>query len=181
MKLAGRHPMMLAMIMATLTIGLLFSGWLTPIISMAQTGGGNPSPGNENTNCPNYVTNVDVSCPAITNGEVLTPLTFCVELGKSLPDPGWESQPGAIPGQVVTTITETCSNTVTSSTNPINYSFSWHYQDPPGKPATPTTAGTYSATAIGVISSSDTNYCSDPGAPTWSVVWNVIDAIGDKW
>ena len=171
--------MLLALLMATAILSLLFSGWLTPPTAKAQTGGGNPPPNNENTNCPNYTTNVASSCPAITNGEDLAPLTFCVELGNALPDPTWSSQPGATPGQVVTTITETCSNTVNSTTNPVTYSFSWHYQNPPGKPAKPTTAGTYSATAIGVISSSDTNDCPDPNAPTWGVTWTVIDSSID--
>jgi len=53
LKLAGRRPMVLALfVMATLTVSLLFSGWLTPTPSRAQgTGGPNPPPSNENTNC----------------------------------------------------------------------------------------------------------------------------------
>jgi hypothetical protein len=176
LKLAGQQPMLLAVIMAAITITLLFSNsGPVPTVSHAQTSSTNPPPNIEITNCPSYTTNLDVSCPAITNGEDLAPLTFCVELGNTLPDPTWVSQPGATPGQVVTTITETCSNTVSSTTNPVTYSFSWHYQTPPGKPAKPTTAGRYSATAVGVISSSDTNNCPDPAAPTWSVTWKVID------
>ena len=49
---AGKRPMLLALtIMATLTLGLLFSGWLTPTTGRAQ-GGPNPPPNQENTNCP---------------------------------------------------------------------------------------------------------------------------------
>ena len=40
LKIAGRRPMLLALlIMATITIGLLFSGWLTPTPTKAQNGG----------------------------------------------------------------------------------------------------------------------------------------------
>jgi len=171
--------MLLALIvMATLTLGLLFSGWLTPTPGKAQPNQSNPQPNQEttDTNCPNYVTNAVVNCPSITNGEVLGPLTFCVQLGSPLPDPTWASQPGATAGSTVTTITETCSNAVTTTTNNISYGFSWHYQTPPGKPQTPTAIGTYTATAIGVITSSDTNDCPSPNAPTWTVTWNVINA-----
>ncbi len=176
LKYAGRRPMLLALIMATLTLGLLFSGWLTPTPGKAQQGPLNPPPNveNTNTNCPNYTTNVVVSFPGITNGEVLVPLSFCVPLGNPLPDPTWASQPGATLGSVVTTITETCSNVVTSTTNSISYSFAWSYQNPPGKPPIPTSAGVYSATAIGAITSSDTNHCPNPTAPTWTVMWNVV-------
>jgi hypothetical protein len=39
LKLTGQRPMLLAIIMATLTLGLLFSGWFTPTSLQAQTGG----------------------------------------------------------------------------------------------------------------------------------------------
>jgi hypothetical protein len=54
LKLAGRRPMLLALIvMATVTLGLLISGWLTPAPLRAQgTGGQNPVTGDEITNCP---------------------------------------------------------------------------------------------------------------------------------
>jgi hypothetical protein len=176
LKLAGRRPMLLALfIMATLTLGLLFSGWLTPTSGKAQgTGGPNPPPNIENTNCPNFTYTTNASCPTITNGEVLAPLTFCVVRGDPLPDPNWATPPGATTGRVIIITTESCSNIVTSTTNPITYGFSWHYQTPPGKPSTPTTAGIYTATAIGVITSSDINDCPNPAAPTWNVTWNVI-------
>ncbi len=44
--------MLLALIvMATLTLGLLFSGWLTPTPGRAQQGAAEPQPSHENTNC----------------------------------------------------------------------------------------------------------------------------------
>jgi hypothetical protein len=48
---AGRRPMLLALIMATTILGLLFSGWFTPTPGRAQNGSGNPQPNNESTNC----------------------------------------------------------------------------------------------------------------------------------
>jgi len=57
LKLAGKRPMLLAaIIMATFTLGLLFSGWLTP--SHLRASGATYSdptspPNNENTNCDN--------------------------------------------------------------------------------------------------------------------------------
>ena len=50
---AGKRPMLLALIvMATFTLGLLFSGWLTPTPGRAQQNPPNPQPNGENTNCP---------------------------------------------------------------------------------------------------------------------------------
>jgi hypothetical protein len=172
LKMAGRRPILLALIMATLTLGLLFSGWLMPISVKAQAGGGNPASGNENTNCPNYTTNVVPSCPSIINHGSLAPMTFCVKLGDPLPDPTYT--PGtATAGSVTTTITETCSNTVTTSTAPVSYSFSWYYS--PAKPH-PSVAGTCSTTAYENCVSSDTNHCSSPGVISLgTVIWNVVD------
>jgi hypothetical protein len=56
LKLANRHPMLLALIMATLTLGLLFSGWLTPShlrAAGATYSNPTPPPNGENTNCDN--------------------------------------------------------------------------------------------------------------------------------
>ena len=50
--------MLLGLIMATLALGLLFSGWLAPMPGKAQSGGGNPPPNNENTNCDNPTTSL---------------------------------------------------------------------------------------------------------------------------
>jgi hypothetical protein len=53
--MAGRRPILLALIiMATVTIGLLLSGWLTPAPGRAQPGQPDPDPGLEKcTNCVN--------------------------------------------------------------------------------------------------------------------------------
>jgi hypothetical protein len=176
LKLAGRRPILLGLIiMATITIGLLFSGWLAPTPGRAQNGGGNPSSANENTNCPNYTYTTNTTCPSITNGMSLAPMIFCVKFGDPLPDPSWASNPpGATPGSVVITTTETCSNVVTSATNAITYGFGWFYGGP-GKPTAPT-PGTYTSPSIwGHVVSSDTNDCPSPadvnlGQVTWHVI-----------
>jgi hypothetical protein len=71
---AGKRPMLLALIMATLTLGLLFSGWLTPTPGKAQQDPPNPTPNQENcaasTNVlsgtpPSVVTNSSVSPTSI--------------------------------------------------------------------------------------------------------------------
>jgi len=170
--------MLLALIvMATITLGLLFSGWLTPAPGRAQQGGGGGGSNDESTNCPNYTYTTNVSCPSITNAMSLSPMTFCVKLGDDLPDPGWTAPgPGATPGSVVITTTETCSNVVSFSTNNVTYSFSWHY-DAPGKPPKPTAAGTVTSPICwGVVTSSDTNDCAPPAdVNLGTVTWNVID------
>jgi len=49
LKLAGKRPMLLAIIvMATFTLGLLFSGWLTPTRGNAQQNPPDPTPTQEN-------------------------------------------------------------------------------------------------------------------------------------
>ncbi len=67
LKLAGKRPIMLVvLVMATLTLGLLFSGWLTPTTSRAQVGDGNPPPSHENTNC----IQLTISQSCISDGSV---------------------------------------------------------------------------------------------------------------
>jgi len=94
--------MLLVLIMATLTLGLLFSGWLTPTPGKAQAGGGNSPPNNENTNCPNYTTNVVVSCPTVNTLGTINPTSFCVNQGSELPDPTYVSGTSTDGGKVTT-------------------------------------------------------------------------------
>ena len=167
-------------VLALFAAAFILATLITPSTLHAQQGGGGGGRGNENSNCPSYTTNVAPSCPSITNGMSLSPMSFCVKLGDDLPDPSWTPPgPGATPGSVVTTITETCSNTVTSSTNNVSYSFGWHY-DAPGKPPKPTTAGTVTSPICwGTVTSSDTNDCSPDSSQTpinlGVVTWYVID------
>jgi hypothetical protein len=122
LKLAGRHPMLLALIMATLALGLLFSGWLTPLPTRAQAGGGNSSSGNENTNCDNPTTslwcagdaqlvlkNVTISPAAPTNAPYDCIVCVCDTVSANL---SWFTVPS-------TNATQTC-HTCDGST-PTNY------------------------------------------------------------
>ena len=66
LKIAGERRTLLALIvMATLVLGIVISGWLTPTRSKAQEGGGNPPPGVES--CTNCTSDGSVSLNAPTN------------------------------------------------------------------------------------------------------------------
>jgi len=166
--------MLLALIvMATITLGLLFSGWLTPTPGRAQQGGGGGGSSNENTNCPNYTYTTNVSCPSITNTPVITTPSLCLKVGDPVPDPSYAPSPGASSGGIVITTTETCSNTVTYSTNAITYTFGKIYYNPV-KPSG-LIAGTYSSECYIGVASSDTNDCPSPGPiDLGSVTWDVL-------
>jgi hypothetical protein len=78
LKLAGRQPMLLALIvMATFTLGLLFSGWLTPTPGKAQPSQPNPPPNVEgvNTSClsDGYVTlDAPTNSPLVAAGSAIS-------------------------------------------------------------------------------------------------------------
>jgi len=166
--------MLLALIlMATLVLGIVFSGWLTPTPGRAQQGGGGGGSNNENTNCPNYTYTTNVFCPSITNTPVITTPSLCLKVGDPVPDPSYAPSPGASSGGIVITTTETCSNTVTYSTNAITYTFGKIYYNPV-KPSG-LIAGTYSSECYIGVASSDTNDCPSPGPiDLGSVTWDVL-------
>ena len=70
---AGRRPILLALIMATLTLGLLFSGWLTPTPVKAQNGSQNPQPNAENCDNPTTTTNCAASAQLVLSNVVINP------------------------------------------------------------------------------------------------------------
>ena len=74
--------MLLALIMATLTLGLLFSGWLTPTPTRAQTGQSNPQSNVETTNCVASSTSTNCTEATVTLSNVPT-VTVCVGSGIS--------------------------------------------------------------------------------------------------
>ena len=174
--------MLLAIIvMATFTLGLLFSGWLTPTPGRAQSGNGNPAPNNENTNCPNYTTNVAASCPQITDNGSISGNYFCVQPGNYpntpivLPMPSLAASPVASVGSVVTTITETCSNIVSSSSNTITLSFGGLIFNPDPTNFIPVQPGhDYQSSCSIVGTSSDTNDCSSQVVSYGTVTWHVL-------
>ncbi len=168
--------MLLALlIMATITIGLLFSGWLAPVPIKAQTSGPDPSSGDENTNCPNYTYSTNASCPSITDYGAINATSFCVAKGKTVPMPTLVENPAASDGSVIITTTETCSNIVTYTSNDVSYTFS-DLQYDPASPTTNSSAGTYTSDCYITVTSSDTNDCPSPGDIDFGdVTWNVID------
>jgi hypothetical protein len=182
LKLAGKRPMLLAIIvMATFTLGLLFTGWLTPTPVKAQSSGGNPQPYIETNNCPNYVTNPAVTCPSITNYGAISTNYFCMDISGNtnrpivLPLPGLAIIPGAAVGSMVTNITETCSNIVTSSTNTITLSFGALIFNPNPTNFNPVLPGQDYSSACSIVgTSSDTNHCSSQSISYGTVTWHVL-------
>ena len=175
--------MLLAILaMATLTLGLLFSGWLTPTPGKAQgTGGGNPPSNNENTNCPNYTYSTNISCPVITNNGAISTNYFCVDSSSYpgspivLPLPSLTTAPSATDGSVIITTTETCSNTATSSTNTITLSFGGLIFNPDPTNFNPVLPGhDYSSSCSIIGTSSDTNHCSSQTVSYGNVTWHVL-------
>ncbi len=173
LKFAGQRRTWLALIMATVTLGLLFAGWLTPTRSKADNGGPNPPPNQENTpNCPNYTYTTNTSCPSVTNYGTLGPMSFCMDKGSAVPYPSLIIPPGATTGNEIVTTTETCSNTVTYSTNNVTYGFV--LTNGAGAPTSNSPAGSYSADFYYYATSSDSNSCSPPanydyGNVTWQI------------
>jgi hypothetical protein len=71
---AGKRPMLLAiLVMATLTLGLLFSGWLTPTPGKAQNGSQNPQPNAENCDNPTTTTNCAASAQLVLKNVTISP------------------------------------------------------------------------------------------------------------
>jgi hypothetical protein len=116
LKLAGRRPMLLALIvMATFTIGLLFSGWLTPTPGKAQPSQQNPQPNIESsTNC---ISEGSVSLDAPTG----TP-TSCLGDSITVSVGGVKIVPADI--RVTTTNSDGSTSTVDTYPNPA-YGVTW--------------------------------------------------------
>lgn len=103
---AGQRPMLLAiLVMATLALGLLFSGWLTPTSAKAQHAMASPQPKKENTNdC--FTANATTTCSGgavIFTNTTATPLTNCLYTGFSASTTEIKSSGSSI-------ITYTCTN-----------------------------------------------------------------------
>ena len=82
LNIASKRPMLLALIvMATITIGLLFSGWLAPVPIKAQNNDSDPNSDVETTNCvqASITTNSTEATVTLTN---VPPIIIC--LGSSV-------------------------------------------------------------------------------------------------
>ena len=177
---AGKRPMLLALtIMATLTLGLLFSGWLTPTTGRAQ-GGPNPPPNQENTNtnCVEHgpYTNCSPNCGSVTDNGTLTNTSLCVQQGGTLPYPDWLVEPTISAGSIVSTVTYDCTDTVTKTTNTVTYTISAFGFNPPEPYDTANASlGDHTSQCHVTAISSDTN-CSNINIPCGSVTWHIVSA-----
>jgi hypothetical protein len=167
--MAGRRPILLALIiMATVTIGLLLSGWLTPAPGRAQPGQPDPTPGVENTNCIATTNAWSGTCPAIITNSSVSPSTIY--------DP-WKTAP-TMPTNIVApvysptniftqlvTYDSTNCDTVTNTEN-VTYSVSgvtWTNFSSPYTNFPSVVTDSFSAQAYVIVTSSDTNLCPSPG------------------
>jgi hypothetical protein len=176
---AGRRPMLLALIMATAILGLLFSGWLTPTPGRAQSGGGNPQPNQENTNCVATTNAWTGSCPSIVTNGLVSPTTIyqCGVTGPEMPTnivvPVYS--PTNIFTQVITYDKTNC--TPVTNTENITYSVSGYFWTNFSSPYTSMPSkvtNSFSADCDVYVTSSDTNNCASPGLVNLATVtWNL--------
>lgn len=163
-----------------LSAAWLFGIMLTTNHVFAQSGSNHPC-------TPSTTTNVSISCPSITNNGALSATDFCVNQGD--PTPPWpflNPPPSASAGEVVTTITTmttACTNSESSSTNAVTYSFSGlKHRDGNGPPTGNSSPRRYWSNYYVEVTSSDTNNC--PASPTeisyGTVSWNVVDPTPTK-
>jgi hypothetical protein len=168
LKYAGRRSMLLALIiMPTITIGLLFSGWLAPVPIKAQNGGSNPQSNEENPGCVATTNAWSGDAPTvITNGSV-SPSTIYEPYGTAPTMPTIVVpvySPTNIFTQLITYSSTNCG-TATNTEN-ITYSvsaviwtnFSSPYTDFPSE-----LTDYFTAEAWVIVTSSDTNICPSPG------------------
>jgi hypothetical protein len=169
LKPAVRRPMLLALIMATAILGLLFSGWLTPTPSKAQPSQQNAQPNVETTNCvtastsSSCVTAGSISLVAPTNSPVV-----CMGSGVSL-----SASYLVTTGQVQVTTTYTNSGNSGSGACPDTYTTNY---------PTPTivsnwweaSVGSYSTNGKGLSASFTPTDCGS-GAVTFHLTYKNSD------
>ena len=178
--------MLLALtIMATLTLGLLFSGWLTPTSGRAQQTPPNPPTGTENTNCVATTNTWSGNNPSIaTNGSVNP--TVIHQCGVAAPImPTDIVVPVYSPTNIFTqVITYSGGCTPVTNTENITYSvsgsfwtnFSSSYTSFPSL-----VTNSFSADCDVYVTSSDTNLCASPGlvnlgTVSWDLPCPTIDS-----
>jgi hypothetical protein len=181
LTLAGRHLVLLAILMVTAIFGLLFSGWLTPATGRAQTGADNPLSGNENTNCcpgcetgPRYGSWQVDSCPKVTNSWGVNPSSFCGEVGEAPCTPTL-TRPIYDTGKKHRSISWDCTNYPDTDTGNISFAVGEVYWEPnlPAK-FTKSESKTYYARVD--VTSSDPDLCASPGQFTLGeATYNVVD------
>jgi hypothetical protein len=187
LKLAGRRPMLLALIvMATVAFGLVFTGWLTPTPGKAQTGADNPQPNDEATDCVTSSTTTNCSEGTVTLSSVtVSPAIGCIGSAFSA-----SVSPTITAGQVIvdTSYTNanpnatntTCDDTYTTNTPTPGPSYTWTVSGPGSFSAggsglsasfTPTNCGSGTVTFIATWQDAcDTNYSSTSVSGSFQVV-----------
>jgi hypothetical protein len=166
LKLAGRQPMLLALIvMATFTLALLFSGWLTPTPGKAQPNQSNPQPNQEN--CAASTNVVGGTCPSVVTNGLVSPTSeiVCYGNGPTMPTTIVAPVYGTN-NQFTLEITHTNCNTTTNTEN-VTYAVTGvFWTNITAAPYTnfPTNVTcSFTADADVFVTSSDTNLCSSPG------------------
>ena len=165
-------------IMATLTLGLLFSGWLAPTPGKAQQAMDSPPPNNEATNCVS--TGTTTTCLSAGSINLTAPTNSpIVCLGSSVTvKAGTLVTTGYL--QVVTTYSNCPTTTVTNPTTP-SYGVTWTASvgsfstSGTGLTATftPTNCGT--GTVNFTMNSTNDPSCGGTGTSTNSGSFNVVD------
>ncbi len=178
--------MLLALIvMATVTLGLLFSGWLTPTPGRAQPSQPDPQPNVEaqcGTNSDGTCTECGPHtnawtldyCPSQTNTSSVSPSSYpCAEVGH-IPMPTVVA-PIYQDGQKHTVTTYDCTNAVTTYGG-ISYTVGSVQWDP--SPIYLNTGGSWTCTAYVNVTSSDPALCPSPGRVNiGTCTWDVASPI----
>jgi hypothetical protein len=193
LKLAGKRPMLLALIvMTTLVLGILFSGWLTPMPGMAQQGGGGGSGGgsdtnssstnSENTNCVATTNAWSGTCPTIITNSSVTPTTIYACYSNAPTMPTNIIAPVYSPTNIFTQLITYDSTNCTTVTNTENVTYTvggvfWTNFSSPYTNFPAHVTNSFSADADVYVTSSDTNLCASPGLINLGTVTWKPDAV----
>jgi hypothetical protein len=183
LKLAGKRPMLLAIIvMATFTLGLLFSGWLTPTRGNAQQNPPDPTPTQEN--CAASTNVLSGTCPAVVANSLVSPTSIIVCYSNAPTMPTTIIAPVYGTNNLFTLmITDTNCNTTTNTEN-VTYTVSgvfWtNITTAPYTNFPANVTNSFTADADVFVTSSDTNICPSPGLINLATVsWYSIQVTVD--
>jgi len=157
--------MLLALIMATLTLGLLFSGWLTPTPGKAQQDPPNPTPNQEN--CAASTNVLSGTPPSVVTNSSVSPTSIIVCYSNAPIMPTTIIAPAYSTNNIYTlAITDTNCNTTTNTEN-VTYAVSgvfWtNITAAPYTNFPANVTSSFTADADVFVTSSDTNICPSPG------------------
>jgi hypothetical protein len=181
-------------IMATLILGLLFSGWFTPMPGKAQPSQPNPTP-NVETNCGPQSNGGCVECGPYTNAWTLDYCPSQTNTSGVYPSEIYVCQcdPLTMPTNVVAPIYQNgqkethtsydCTNTIFQYAG-ISYTVGDVKWDPDPTNFPTVLTNTFTANAYAMVTSSDTNMCPSPGrfnigTCTWNPTSITLDGGDD--